>query len=286
MDKTIEIKNDFLTVEISALGAEIVRIKDKDGNDRQWNGDPSVWSGRAPIMFPICGGLKNDTLKFGGKEYPLTKHGFAKLMSFECEKAEKDKAVFLLRSNDETKKRYPFDFEMRAAFKLCDNSIEITYSVENPSDSEIFFSFGGHEAYACPDGIENYSVIFEKEEPLNATVLDGNYLTYEKNHISDNGRIDLNEEYFANDALVFEHLQSKSVRLVNRVNGREIRVDFPGFEYFLIWKALGGKYVCLEPWSGCPDRIDFEGSFDEKEGITRLAGGETFSMTHTATIVK
>ena len=259
MDKTIEIRNDFLTVEISALGAEIVRIKDKDGNDRQWNGDPSVWSGRAPIMIPICGGLK---------------------------KAEKDSAVFLLRSNDETKKHYPFDFEMRAAFRLCDNSIEITYSVKNPSDSEIFFSFGGHEAYACPDGIENYSVIFEKEEPLNATVLDGNFLTYEKNHISDNGRIDLNEEYFANDALVFEHLQSKSVRLVNRVDGREIRVDFQGFEYFLIWKALGGKYVCLEPWSGCPDRIDFNGSFDEKEGITRLAGGETFSMTHTATIVK
>lgn len=94
MDKTIEIRNDFLTVEISALGAEIVRIKDKDGNDRQWNGDPSVWSGRAPIMFPICGGLKNDTLKFGEKEYQLKKHGFAKLMSFECEKAEKDSAVF------------------------------------------------------------------------------------------------------------------------------------------------------------------------------------------------
>ena len=76
MDKTIEIKNDFLTVEISALGAEIVRIKDKDGNDRQWNGDPSVWSGRAPIMFPICGGLKNDTLKFGEKEYEIISYIF------------------------------------------------------------------------------------------------------------------------------------------------------------------------------------------------------------------
>lgn len=286
MKKTVVIKNGCLAVEISTLGAEIISIKDKNGQERQWNGDPNFWSGQAPIMFPICGGIKDDTLRLCGKEYPLKKHGFAMLTEFECEKADAESAVFLLRSNEETKKQYPFDFEMRAEYKLSGSSIEITYSVKNLSDGEMYFSFGAHEAYACPDGIGNYTVIFEKEESLDATVLDGNFLTNEKNHISDNGRIELNDEYFAIDALVFENLRSRSVRLVNKIDGREIRVDFPGFDYFLIWKVVGAGYVCLEPWSGCPDRVDFDGSFDEKEGITKLAAGKSFSLTHTVTIVK
>ena len=44
-------------VEISPLGAELQSIS-VDGKEKLWGGDKRVWSGRAPILFPFCGGLK------------------------------------------------------------------------------------------------------------------------------------------------------------------------------------------------------------------------------------
>ena len=85
------------------------------------------WSGRAPVLFPICGGLKEDKYTFGGSEYTLNKHGFAKLMEFEVEAQGDGYAVFLLKSTPETKKNYPFDFELRIKYALDGDSVHVEY---------------------------------------------------------------------------------------------------------------------------------------------------------------
>ena len=78
----ITLSNEKITVKINELGAEIRSIL-CDGKEIMWGGDPAIWSGTAPIMFPICGGLKEDKYLYKGNEYILTKHGFAKLSVFE-----------------------------------------------------------------------------------------------------------------------------------------------------------------------------------------------------------
>ena len=50
-----QIKNDQLTVEISSLGAELQSIKDANGNEYLWDGDPKYWARRSPLLFPIVG---------------------------------------------------------------------------------------------------------------------------------------------------------------------------------------------------------------------------------------
>ena len=92
----ITLKNDKLTVKIEELGAEIRSIV-CEGKEYMWGADPAIWSGTAPIMFPICGGLKEDKYLYNGNEYTLTKHGFAKLSVFEVEQADEHKAVLLLK---------------------------------------------------------------------------------------------------------------------------------------------------------------------------------------------
>ena len=52
----VTLKNEELTVKISTLGAEIQSIEDKNGVERLWQGDPAIWKGRAPILFPVAGG--------------------------------------------------------------------------------------------------------------------------------------------------------------------------------------------------------------------------------------
>ncbi len=280
----VTIKNDSLTVEISEVGAELQSIKDSSGREWLWQGDPQFWTGRAPICFPICGGLKEDRFIYKGKSYTLSKHGFARKSIFEVVKINEDSAVFELKSNENTKEMYPFDFVFRAKYKLKDNSLEVTYSVKNTGEDIMFFSVGAHEAYATPEGIENYKVVFDLPETLRAYILDGNLLEHNYVTLLENKtEFPLLDRYFAVDALVFKHLNSHGVTLINKSGDRKINVKFDGFDYFLLWHKHGAPYICLEPWAGIQDSVDSDFILEHKEGINYAVPGETFKRTHLIT---
>ena len=101
----ITLKNEFLTVAISERGAEIKSIV-YDGTEYIWEGRPDVWASSCPLLFPICGGLKEDKYTLGGREYTLEKHGFVRRKTFEVESISCSSATFLSCSDDETKKCY------------------------------------------------------------------------------------------------------------------------------------------------------------------------------------
>lgn len=46
-----ELKNENLTVQFSELGGQITSIKDTDGVEYLWQGDPTYWSGQAQFYF-------------------------------------------------------------------------------------------------------------------------------------------------------------------------------------------------------------------------------------------
>ncbi len=279
----ITISNEYLTAEISAKGAELQSIK-KDGRECLWNGDPSVWSGRAPLLFPVCGALKDDKFVFDGKEYTLPRHGFARQSVFETELAESQRAVFLLRSNAETLAVYPFDFELRVIYTLDKSKINIEYIVKNLSKGEMYFSIGSHEAYSCPGGIESYSVIFDQNEDLIANRLDGGLVGSKTIDLGQNTKeLPLKCEYFEEDSLNFLKLNSRKVVLKNRNTGEEVSVEFPGAEYFLIWQKPGAEYICLEPWCGIADFTDSDCDITKKRGIITLPSNEAFTKQHSIT---
>ena len=71
----VTIRNEYLTVDISTLGAQMQSIRDADGIERLWQGDPAFWAGRAPILFPMAGGLREDCYYLNGERYEMPKHG-------------------------------------------------------------------------------------------------------------------------------------------------------------------------------------------------------------------
>ncbi len=77
MPDLVTIASPDLTVTVSPLGAELQSVTDDRGDDWLWDGDPRWWTGRAPILFPTVG-VSSDGARFGGKTYPLGKHGFAR----------------------------------------------------------------------------------------------------------------------------------------------------------------------------------------------------------------
>ena len=78
----IELSNEFLTVQFKERGGELASIKDRDGVEYLWQGDPEYWSGQAPVLFPNCGSVRNDKAMYimeDGEvlEGILPRHGFS-----------------------------------------------------------------------------------------------------------------------------------------------------------------------------------------------------------------
>ena len=64
------IENDFLTVGVNPFGAELWSVVSKEnGKEYIWQGNPEIWNGRAPVLFPICGRLSGDSYEYGGKSF-------------------------------------------------------------------------------------------------------------------------------------------------------------------------------------------------------------------------
>ena len=74
------IENKFLRVSAEDDGAQLSSVELKEnGKEFLWQGDPSVWYGRAPVLFPIIGQLLDGKYRYNGREYEMPKHGFARL---------------------------------------------------------------------------------------------------------------------------------------------------------------------------------------------------------------
>lgn len=281
----VTLKNNTLTVKINELGAEIKSVYAFD-REYIWEGKAEVWGDSSPLLFPICGGLKENKYTFNGKEYSLPKHGYARRTVFKIESLTDTQAVFLHTSDPETLKCFPFEYELRVIYTLNGSSVEVKYLVDNKNDYAMYFSIGAHEGYYTPDGIENYDVIFPEEETLNTSNLCGNLLADTTTPVLKESRVlPLYDKYFASDALVFRNIKSRSAMLRNRITGTGVKVDFGFAKYFLIWHKYAAPFICLEPWAGIPDTVGSSYDITEKEGIITLAADDTYTAEHTLTFM-
>lgn len=282
----ITLKNDKITVKINELGAELKSLF-AGGREYIWCGKDEVWAESSPLLFPICGGLKDDKYTFNGKEYIMPKHGYGRKTMFEVESATDTEAVFLHKSNDETKKCFPFDYELRIIYSIDGYALKTEYKVDNKSGETMYFSIGSHEGYYTPEGIEDYDVVFPQNETLSSYVLYGNLLSDQKLPIiKDTNILPLYDKYFTIDALVFKDLKSRSAILRNRKTGKAVKVDFDYAPYFLLWHKPNAPYICLEPWDGVQDIVGSDYDITKKEGIIALDADKTYSGVHTITVIE
>jgi len=281
MSEIITISNGIITAGISTYGAELVSLK-KDGFENIWDGNPEFWSGHAPILFPICGRMRDNKYIYNGKEYPMKGHGFARRSEFLLEEKSDKSATFLLKSNDETLAVYPFCFEFRARFTVEENTLKTEYITTNSGDNTMYFSVGSHEAYSCPEGIEEYSLIFDEAEDLENSLLVGPLLTHDHDHFGKTCELPLKYEYFPpRDTLIFEKLKTRKVTMKNKNTSRSITVTFDGADNLLIWTMDQAKYLCIEPWCGLPDYADCDYDITKKAGIMVLEPNQTMEKSHT-----
>ena len=281
----ITISNEFLTATFSEVGAELKSLK-CDGREHIWYGDPQFWTGSSPVLFPICSGLKDDEFIYEGKTYKLQKHGFARRATFDVETVDGNTATFLLSSKNCPQDNYPFQYEFRIIYTLVGKKVNVEYNIRNLTDGDMYFSVGAHEAYHCPEGIENYEIIFDKKENLDAYQLDGPLLSFDtKSYGINTDTLQLDNSLFENDCLIFKNLNSRCVILRNKTTNQKIKVKFEKFPFLLIWTVPGAPFVCIEPWCGITDPINTNKQFNQKEGIEKIEKGGHFYRIHSFEIL-
>ena len=279
----ITIKNSNSSALILEKGAEL-RSLIIDGKELMWRADPAFWGKSSPLLFPMIGNLRNGKTVINGKEYSITKHGFARDNVFSAKQLSDNSAEFSFSANEETGKSFPFDFELTLRYTLSDNALEILYTVKNRGTETMPYCIGGHPAFACPneEGAEftDYKLDFEQNETVKSPVM--NLVT---RMWGDNDRIErlnnsrefrLTYPLFDNDCVYFDSIKSKSVSLVSEKSGNGVKIGWTGFETLGVWTPdhKNAPFVCIEPWCGCDDYDTDSGVFAEKRGIQTAEAGE------------
>lgn len=279
-----------MTVTVADYGAELVNIFDKQ-NQREliWQADPTFWNRHAPVLFPNVGKYYGGSFSYNGKEYPEGQHGFARDMAFKRVESDGDMVRHRLVSNEETRKRYPFEFLFDVTHRLNGNRLTVEWKVTNRGDNTMYFTIGGHPAFrveVLPDTkFEDYFLQFAPDvDELTYLLLD----TDSGTAIADktwplalhDHRYRLRKDMFDKDALIFDGGQIQWAALALPDGSPYIALESKDFPNFGIWSKPGAPYVCLEPWCGRCDNRGFEGDISEKPGIIALAQGETFEKSY------
>ena len=278
----ISISNDRIKASFNLLGAELSSIR-YNGKEYIWQADPAIWNRHSPVLFPNVGSLLDNTYYVDGKPYHLPQHGFARNSEFVLVEQTDSSVKFLLESDQETLKVYPYPFKLFITYILHERSLQVIFEVENPSNETVLFSIGGHPAFNCPldpsgEAFEDYVIDFhdgstEKE----LYQLEGTSLAPDKYPLRlDKGKLDLKYSLFEHDALIFDSKNPFSVTVKSKRSGAGFSVKYEQFKWLGIWtKGQGAGFLCLEPWNGIADQLGHNPVFQDKLGINRLASGET-----------
>ena len=294
MAENIKLSCGGYKAEVQLKGAQIASLKTPDGREVIWQADPAVWPQHAPVLFPVCGSVVEDSVIIDDVRYPMKKHGFTREPSFEICRVGDDFVELVLAANDTTRASFPFDFRFHVTYSLFEGGYTTTFLVENRSDKVMPFCVGGHPGYICPmeSGAKftDYQLVFEKKETGENSLCPGGGLMdgTEMLPLQDGRVLPMKHELFdTRDALIFTTLNSRCVDLVNKNSGHGLRFAFPKMEVLAVWSKPGANadYICLEPWHGQPASVTESGKFEDKPHVTLLAPGRCYKTWFTTTLI-
>jgi galactose mutarotase-like enzyme len=286
----ITIRSTGLSASIDPQGAQLSRLRDADDRDLQWGGDPAIWAGRAPILFPIVGMLAGGQYRSGGHCYSLPRHGFARNRRFTVAQAGPTGATFRLCADAQTLAVYPFQFELDVNFSVEEATLAVTSWIRNRGCEAMPASLGYHPAFAWPlpygENRAAHFIEFETDEPAPVRCLDGNGLLAPQRLPTpvQNRRLTLRDDLFAADALIFDQLVSRTVTYGSDI-GPRIALSFPGVPFLGVWTRPGADFICIEPWHGITDPQGFSGELQDKPGSLIVPPGGTATVGMAITLL-
>lgn len=293
MSEIISISNGSLTASIDTMGAQLMSLQ-KGESEYLWQGDSNWWPRRAPILFPIVGVLKDGKAESAEGTVSLARHGLARLNQFEVVERSTSSVTLQLKSTEETRTSYPYDFELRLIFSLDGDTLTQTYEVTNPANVVLPFTLGAHPAFNIPipdveaSSLNHYHLLFTHSwTSYGPSITDEGLCDYTtpQRLIVDSDTLPLSWELIDREkTITLENVPDRRITLAASTEAPSeahgIQMDFEGFDYLGIWSATPGcPFVALEPWCGIADTVDCDGIFEHKPGIISLEPGQSIAKT-------
>lgn len=280
----IKIANEFLEVMISEKGAELQSIKDKNEVEYLWQGNPEFWSGRATNLFPFVGRLTDGHYTIDGVKYPMGSHGFARNNEFMVGENREDYLELYIKSNDELKEIYPFDFKFSVIYELVENKLNMNYKVVNTGDKDMYFGVGGHPGFNIPIGnkgeFTDYFIEYATEStPVKMGVSPNCFMDGKDNPypLLENKIMKLKHELYDDDAIILKDV-ADVLTIKNNVSAPEIEIGYPNMKYLATWHAVkkAAPYICIEPWTTLPSREGVLEELSSHPDMNKLSSGSTY----------
>lgn len=285
----IVIKSDQLTVQFKILGGALSSIKDREGIEYLWQGNATYWSGQAPVLFPICGSLREDTAFYSHADGTETKgniprHGLVRKKEFELVEQTENSVTFAIEDDENTYQNYPYHFRLEITYLVTGKTVRTQYKVLNKETNKVMpFFIGGHPGFNCPllddEVYEDYYLEFEKEEtcsvprPFPETGL----LDFQDRSpwLDSQKEVDLSYDLFSVDAVTLDELQSRTIVLRSRKHKKGLKVNFQEFPNLIIWSTLNkGPFIAFEPWSGLSTSLEEGNRLEDKKNVRLLDPGQ------------
>lgn len=197
--------------------------------------------GGNPILFPICGNLPDNIYTYNGQRYTLKQHGFARDLPWEVTHQEtQDKAslTLLLKSNDQTKAVYPFDFQLIFTYELKGNTLEIKQQYQNLSSTPMPFSAGFHPYFLTSGDKHQLQFHIPSQE-------------YQDQATKEIHRFDGSFDFTREEIDVgFGGLTSQSATVIDPNRQLKLTLDYDRiYSRLVFWTIKGKDFYCLEPWT-------------------------------------
>ena len=285
------IENNCLKVVVNSCGAELWSIKNNDGVEFLWQGDPSYWSDRSPVLFPYIGRMIDKRYSYKENVYPMNIHGFALNMDFQIISHKENELSLQLKSTKETKKQYPWNFIFNIKYQLMENRLQIIFNLKNNDSSEMLFAVGGHPGFRVlfveGEKFEDYRLRFPNAEATERVIFTNEcFVDHIEPYELPNGNcINLSHSLFDQDAIVLNNTGSNVI--LENINGNySVTVTYPQMPYIGFWHTpeLDAPYVCIEPWSSLPSAKGEKTVWDNQKDLLKLSAGKTYENEWCITI--
>lgn len=282
-DEIITIANDVLTARIAFLGAELRSLVPDWGGDVIWEPDASIWDGAAPNLFPVVGTLVGDRLIHKGVAYPMAGHGFLRHHRMTPVSVGETSGSFRLRDTVETRRSYPFPFDLTVSFSLEGDRLRQSFLVANPGEEPLPVSLGAHPGFRWPLSPSlprsAHRILFSHDEPggIRRVVKTGAGPALGRALLPTpvSGRVLCPEDaLFAPGAIVWDRRESDRISF-GVPDGPGVEMECGDFPHFGIWTKPGAGFLCLEPWQGFMSPPDFAGEIRNRPGIAMIPPGDS-----------
>jgi galactose mutarotase-like enzyme len=253
MPSPTRIANQYLTVDVSSLGAEMQALTTSDGRSWLWNGDTAFWGGRSPILFPMVGRAPGDTIEIDGVSYPMSQHGFARRAEFALAASTATACRYELAASQATRAVYPFDFLLAVEHSVEGRTLTVSAEVNNRDQRPMPFGIGFHPAFVWPlpgaAGRDHVVTLDNGGEPDLVRVEGGLISPAKLASPFSAGRLVLDHAMFEDDAMIFPEGAGNGLRY-GADGGPTMHFHFDNLPNLALWQKPGAPFICIELWHG------------------------------------